>query len=309
MFDTPTFLGRDLRQMRDFAAVWYGNRMSTNGVDPISAIIWPSDFWAFINLNQQSLARSFISDLEACLKLNCQEVSFTAEWARKPPKEAGLESLDDFMKDVNIPYMDSVICLQVQASKNSFWYDDYHAFDKFREDYWKKHQKSPYVSPPVRAQWSVHSHRPPSYYSRSCREAAKNITKAERDEAIHRLLVYRAWFLTHFINANSRNILVVLPIENISPRYRDEPPAYASFKYIKKNFNANSVICRPFIAPTGVTTLMLSPILEAPELVVPIGEIPYQSKVSGTEEHLPVGIGLMALPGTYTLSKSSEILD
>jgi hypothetical protein len=54
---------------------------------------------------------------------------------------------------------------------------------------------------------------------------------------------------------------------------------------------------------------MLGPILEAPELVVPIGEIPYQSKVSGTEEHLPVGIGLMALPGTYTLSKSSEILD
>lgn len=248
MFDTPTFLGRDLRQMRDFAAVWYGNKMSTNGVEPISAIIWPSDFWAFINPNQQSLARPFISELEACLKLNCQEVSFAAEWAKKPPKEAGLESLDDFMKD---------------ASKNSFWYDDYHAFDKFREDYWKKHQKSPYVSPPVRAQW----------------EAAKNITKAERDEAIRRLLVYRAWFLTHFINANSRNILVVLPIENISPRYRDEPPA-------------------PFIAPTGVTTLMLSPILEAPELVVPIGEIPYQSKVSGTEEHLPVGIGLMALPGS-----------
>jgi len=54
---------------------------------------------------------------------------------------------------------------------------------------------------------------------------------------------------------------------------------------------------------------MLSPILEAPELIVPIGEIPYQSKATGTEEHLPVGIGLMALPGTYTLFKSSEILD
>ena len=117
MFDTPTFLGRDLRQMRDFAAVWYGNRMSTNGVEPISAIIWPSDFWAFINLNQQSLARSFINDLEACLKLNCQEVSFAAEWAKKPPKEAGLESLDDFMKDVNIPHMNSVIAYKCRPRK------------------------------------------------------------------------------------------------------------------------------------------------------------------------------------------------
>ena len=54
---------------------------------------------------------------------------------------------------------------------------------------------------------------------------------------------------------------------------------------------------------------MLSPILEAPELVVPVGEIPYQSKVSGMEEHLPVGVGLMALPGTCILSKFSEIPD
>ncbi|OCL12401.1 amidase signature enzyme [Glonium stellatum] len=248
MFDTPTFLGRDLQQMRDFAAAWYGNELNNRIVYPISAIIWPSDFWTFINPAQESLAKAFTSELEAFLGLHRKDISFAAEWATSPPEEAGLESLDDFTK---------------KASRDSFWYDDYHAFDKFREDCWKKYQKSPYISPPVRVQW----------------EAARNITKAERDEAIRRLLIYRGWFLSQFTNANCGNVLVILPIENISPRYRDEPPA-------------------PFIAPTGVTTLMLGPILEGPELVVPIGEIPYQSKVSGIEEHLPVSIGLMALPGS-----------
>jgi hypothetical protein len=40
-----------------------------------------------------------------------------------------------------------------KAGRNSFFYDDYHNFDKFREDYQRVFKKTPYVSPPVRWQW------------------------------------------------------------------------------------------------------------------------------------------------------------
>lgn len=72
--------------------------------------------------------------------------------------------------------------------------------------------------------------------------------------------------------------LVILPIENMSPRYRDEA---------RTSFN-----------PVGVPMLFLSPITGGPEFVVPAGQVPYHSKASGTEELLPVAISVMSSPGT-----------
>ena len=86
------------------------------------------------------------------------------------------------------------------------WYDDYHAFDDFRDKYWAKYQKAPYISPPTRASWN------------SC----KSILRTERDEAARRIDVFRDWFRTTFFKRN-QPLLIVL-IENVGPRYRDEPP-------------------------------------------------------------------------------------
>jgi Asp-tRNA(Asn)/Glu-tRNA(Gln) amidotransferase A subunit family amidase len=72
--------------------------------------------------------------------------------------------------------------------------------------------------------------------------------------------------------------LVLLPIENISPRYRDEAIT---------RFN-----------PVGVPMLFLSPILGGPECTAPVGQVAYESRVSNRREFLPVGISLLSAPGT-----------
>ena len=72
--------------------------------------------------------------------------------------------------------------------------------------------------------------------------------------------------------------IVVLPIENMTPRYRDE--------------------ARTHFVPEGVPNLFLSPILGAPEVVVPVGEVSYKSRVSGCDEWLPVGLSLMGQMGS-----------
>ena len=86
------------------------------------------------------------------------------------------------------------------------WYDDYHAFDEFRERYGAKTQKVPYVTPPTRAAW----------------ESCKHISKADRDEAARRIRIFRSRFRSTFY-ADDKPLLI-MPIENAGPRYRDEPP-------------------------------------------------------------------------------------
>lgn len=109
------------------------------------------------------------------------------------------------------------------------------------------------------------------------RDLASKITPDERAEAVHRLAVYKKWFAESVMELGQKLTLVILPIENISPRYRDT--ATSNFK------------------PVGVPMLFLSPILGGPELVVPAGQVPYFSKVTGREELLPVGISVLSAPG------------
>ena len=57
-----------------------------------------------------------------------------------------------------------------------------------------------------------------------CRAEAKVITKSDRDIAVQRHAVHREWFLSNVMNVHSQNAVVIVPIENISPRYHEEPP-------------------------------------------------------------------------------------
>jgi len=43
--------------------------------------------------------------------------------------------------------------------------------------------------------------------------------------------------------------------------------------------------------------LFIAPILKAPELTVPIGQVPFNSRVTGRVENLPVTISLLSSPG------------
>lgn len=57
------------------------------------------------------------------------------------------------------------------------------------------------------------------------RDLSAKITHGERNIAVDRLEVYRKWFLKEVMRVDQFDTLVILPIENISPRYRDEVPA------------------------------------------------------------------------------------
>jgi hypothetical protein len=90
------------------------------------------------NEEQMKLLDSFVADLETSLGVKHQNISFDQAWENDPPAEAGTVGLQDYMRDV---------------SRDSFFYEDYHNFDEFREEYRQEFGKEAYVSPPVRRQW------------------------------------------------------------------------------------------------------------------------------------------------------------
>ena len=94
---------------------------------------------------------------------------------------------------------------------------------------------------------------------------------------INRLAVYKDLFLKTVMRSTELKGLLILPISNVQPNYRDNPPPEPTVQ-------------------EGFDQLFVPSILGAPDIVVPLGEVPYFSKVSAREDYLPVGLDIVGLP-------------
>lgn len=79
--------------------------------------------------------------------------------------------------------------------------------------------------------------------------------------------------------STSEALLLIMPISKVVVNYRDVLPP-------------------PTARPTGFEPMILSLVLGAPDIVVPIGEYEYDSRVSGWKEFLPVAVHVVGLPGS-----------
>ncbi|KAF2240746.1 amidase [Trematosphaeria pertusa] len=144
-----------------------------------------------------------------------------------------------------------------------FYHDQYHNLAPFREEYAKKYGKPPFVHRALHWQWDV----------------GKSISQEERDECWRRSEVYRHWLLGKVFKADSKDsiTIMVLPIEAGEPNYRDaELPPYGLL--------------------SGYAALNMSPMMRAPEVTAPVGDIPYNSIVTQREE-LPIAASVIGAPG------------
>ena len=139
----------------------------------------------------------------------------------------------------------------------------YHSTNEFRDKYQARYHKRPYVGSFITLKW----------------ERGEAVGRTESDESMTRLEIYKRWFLDSFLRQESDEALLIMPISNVEVNYRDAPPS-------------------PVTRPAGFNPLIISPILGAPDIVVPIGEYEYQSSITGLKEHLPIAINIVGLPGT-----------
>ena len=210
------------------------------------AIIYPMDYFPVQNEDQMSMIKLFISDLAGFLDVPKTEVSISALWNKNPPSEAGNLSVQEFLKDLAV---------------DAYYHDFYHSTDDFRAKYWEKYHKQPYATPFNRWRWNLE----------------KVVTAAQHREGTNRLAVYKNWFLNVVMRSTEQQSLLILPIANVQPNYRDSPPP------------------KPTVQE-GFDQLFVPSILGASDMVIPLGEVPYLSQITGREEHLAVGIDVVGLP-------------
>ncbi|KAK7942453.1 uncharacterized protein PG986_011566 [Apiospora aurea] len=141
----------------------------------------------------------------------------------------------------------------------TYFHSFYHSTDAFRDEFAQEYGRAPYVIPFVRDRWNT----------------GAAVSDEQHTEGLHKLDIYRRWLLQHFFG--SKRTVLVLPIANVEPNYRDvvnkSPPALAD-----------------------TDQLYLPPILGSPDIVLPIGELKYQSNITRRGEYLPVAINLVAAP-------------
>ncbi|ORX98192.1 amidase signature domain-containing protein [Clohesyomyces aquaticus] len=126
----------------------------------------------------------------------------------------------------------------------------------FRDQYQERFGKPPYVNPSIRLKW----------------EAGRNTTPEMQEQAIKRQDRFRAWFETHILEVSSNKEnqpLIVFPLSDEEAEYRDD---YAD---------------GPWIGGSGFHRNFISSLTGCPEIIIPIGQIPYKSRVSQRQEHMP----------------------
>lgn len=69
---------------------------------PFSSIVWPVDFWAIIDDDQQAMARKFARNCGAQLGIDITELSFQDMWKKSPPPESEGLALLEFLGEVSI---------------------------------------------------------------------------------------------------------------------------------------------------------------------------------------------------------------
>ncbi|KAI1177466.1 amidase signature enzyme [Nemania sp. FL0916] len=245
-FDTPCVFSRELGHLERVLRSWIPTNQASHTVNPSYEVVILSEYLPVSNPDQMVLIKGFIEDMLTHLPATLTKISIRDAWKGTRPSGL-LESIDEYLRDV---------------ITHTYYYAFYHSTDSFREEYAASHNgESPYVIPFVRRRW----------------DKGAAVTAAQHDAATKKLDVYKEWLANTVFPSHQR--LVVLPVSNATPNYRD-------------------VVSSSPEEQSALDELFLSPILGAPDIVVPIGDVPYESKITQKIEYLPVVANVVGAPGT-----------
>ncbi|KAI6086535.1 putative amidase [Hypoxylon rubiginosum] len=156
-----------------------------------------------------------------------------------------------------------------KTSYNLFYYDGYNEYADFREEYEKKTGKPVFLGPYMRWKW----------------DRGAEVTLEDKKQAEKELAVYQRWFQENVMNAEDgggSNAVLILPCGSSDPKYRDlpNPSPNASPAY---NMN------------------YISSMQGLPQIVVPVGQIPFESRISKRTEYLPITASMATASGSDLL--------
>ena len=115
------------------------------------------------------------------------------------------------------------------------------------------------------------------------RRLGEGLTHEDYKAAVKEMKIFDDFMLDYVMPTDSKSLLV-LPVGNDSPVYRDQYFTSAEESGAK-------------VQGFGFSSLVFPPLVGMPTFVVPIGQYAYESKVSGKEELLPICVTVTGSKG------------
>ena len=194
-----------------------------------TVMIYPLDYLPVADQKQQEMLETIIQDVAKHCEVPIKSISFKELWLKSPPKDAGGKALDDFLRDVSSPPDPTLIPKSLNRQANI------HLFTTFfttpmssalltSKNITERRLRTRLLvgggSTPTRNVF--HFFNSSSYN----RDIGSGITRAQRDDAMQRMEVYKDWVLQNVLQIDQEIALVVLPIKDAEPNYRDTDPGY-----------------------------------------------------------------------------------
>ncbi|KAL8647564.1 MAG: hypothetical protein Q9226_006377 [Calogaya cf. arnoldii] len=140
--------------------------------------------------------------------------------------------------------------------------------EKFFEDYQSKFGRAAVVNPQLQFK----------------RDYSPTITKEEQEKGFEQLEIFRSWWEKSIMPPSKdgcTDTIFVVPWSTGKPDYRDKYPGSA-----------------PGFTGIGFFIYSLSPYAGAPEIIVPVGQTSFISKITMHKEWLPAAIGIIGTKGS-----------
>ncbi|KAK3297432.1 amidase signature domain-containing protein, partial [Chaetomium fimeti] len=261
-FDTIGVLARDphsLRRVIHFGSPPAGDQQPTdecmnktvfnNSCRSPARIIVPTDWFPMKNEGQQKMVSQFLDTVKQRLGCDVLHLSFEDHWSKTGPEDLRSITLQEYLGMPN-------------------YYDGYHTYDKFRNDFQAKFGYPPYTSPFMTRRWAL----------------ASNITQEQRDQGLAELEVYYTWVRDEILKPDTEYNFILLPLGRPGANYRDIVPTPGGE-----------------FSESAYDTVDFCTVLGLPQLVIPghaVGQNPYESRVSGRTEYAPIVASLAGPRGS-----------
>ncbi|PMD44122.1 amidase signature enzyme [Hyaloscypha variabilis F] len=159
--------------------------------------------------------------------------------------------------------------LKVYMEKSGYWpnfYDGYHTYDDFIAGYEEKFKKKVYTSPFMTTRW----------------QRGINTTKEQRDQGLQECETVAKWMAKEVLTPGT---IMLIPAGRPGANYRDTIPEPG----------------RGGPPDTAFSPMYLATAIGAPHLIVPIGQNPFESRVSGNTEYAPIIGSLIGVKGSDSM--------
>ncbi|KAI0693424.1 amidase signature enzyme [Cytidiella melzeri] len=258
--DTAGIFARDAKSWKTAGDWWYQNYTQFNKFP--TKILFPVDGWgsSFLksppaNGTSGAVFNDFIKQLEGFLNTTRTEMNLTALWEETSPLiSQGQNPPAPLSKVLNTTYADLITIDQIAL-----------VADPFISDHMKANNgRVPFIDPAPLNRWA---------YAR----ALPNVT-LQKETAITNKTLFMNWFQQDILGSNNEtcsDAIFLYPQSSGGTNYRN--------RYIS-----------PPSAPFGFGLSRVAVHAEVPDMVVPVGEIAYNSTITSTTEHLPVTISFVA---------------